>query len=298
MALYKSVNRKLSLIKSKPFSLEKEIQNLTEKNLETLFNYKFVCSEFTIKNFRIDTLAFDSETNAFVIIEYKKDKNFSVIDQGFTYLSLMLNNKADFILKYFESLDTTLNRKDMDWSQTKVLFIAPSFTSFQKESINFNDLPIELWEIKRYSGDMVLYDRITSERAVESIKTILKNKNKISAVTKQIKVYSEDNLLEGVSKKIKDAYYKIKEEIYQIDSGIDERIKKTMNCFYSDGKGLVWVAPKKKSIQFHLRKGKYSDKYGKIKPEGWGGYPELHLSEDDIDLSYLKDLFEQAFAKE
>lgn len=32
-----------------------------------------------------------------MIIEYKRDKNFSVIDQGYAYLSLMLNNKADFI---------------------------------------------------------------------------------------------------------------------------------------------------------------------------------------------------------
>ena len=121
-------------------------------------------------------------------------------------------------------MDTTLKKKDVDWSQSKVLFVAPSFTSFQKGSINFNDLPIELWEIKRYSGDMVLYNRITSERAVESIKTVSKGEKKISAVAKVIKVYSEDNLLEGISDNIKDAYYKIKEEIYQIDSGIDEKI--------------------------------------------------------------------------
>jgi len=102
MALYKNVNNNLSLIKSKPFSLEKDIQNLTEKNLKTLFNYEFICSEFIIKNFRIDSLAFDRDADAFVIIEYKKDKIFSVIDQGYTYLSLMLNNKADFILEYNE----------------------------------------------------------------------------------------------------------------------------------------------------------------------------------------------------
>lgn len=58
--------------------------------------------QFTIENFRIDTLAFDEEIKAFVVVEYKKDENFSVIDQGYTYLSLVLNNKAECVLAYQE----------------------------------------------------------------------------------------------------------------------------------------------------------------------------------------------------
>jgi RecB family endonuclease NucS len=49
-----------------------------------------VKSEFTIKNKRIDTLAYDPQACAFIIIEYKRDKNISVVGQGFTYLRLML----------------------------------------------------------------------------------------------------------------------------------------------------------------------------------------------------------------
>jgi hypothetical protein len=47
-----------------------------------------------LPGFRIDTLAFDKESSAFIIIEYKKDRNFSVVDQGVAYLNLMLNNKG------------------------------------------------------------------------------------------------------------------------------------------------------------------------------------------------------------
>jgi hypothetical protein len=66
---------------------------------------------------RIDTLAFDNESKAFVIIEYNKDRNFSVVDQGTAYLNLMLNNKADFILEYNESLrSSSLKREEVDWS--------------------------------------------------------------------------------------------------------------------------------------------------------------------------------------
>jgi hypothetical protein len=65
---------------------------------------------------RIDTLAFDNESKAFVIIEYKKDRNFSVVDQGIGYLNLMLNDKADFILEYNQSSPSShsLKREEVD----------------------------------------------------------------------------------------------------------------------------------------------------------------------------------------
>lgn len=102
MKLYSINNSKLKSLAIDSFKLEKEIQTLVENNLEVLFNLQFVKSEFSIKNFRIDTLAFDTENKSFVVIEYKKGSNFSVIDQGYTYMSLMLNNKADFILEYIK----------------------------------------------------------------------------------------------------------------------------------------------------------------------------------------------------
>ena len=55
MPVFKIEKDNLKSIKEKPIRLEREIQDLTEKNLETVFGYKFVCSEFTINNSRIDT---------------------------------------------------------------------------------------------------------------------------------------------------------------------------------------------------------------------------------------------------
>lgn len=71
------------------------MQTLVESNLQTIFTLMIVRSEFELHGFPIDTLAFDKESKAFVIIEYKKDRNFSVVDQEIAYLNLMLNNKAD-----------------------------------------------------------------------------------------------------------------------------------------------------------------------------------------------------------
>ena len=159
MALFsidKLNGNKLEPIKNIPFELEKEIQAITEQNLDIIFGLEFVQTEFPVNNFRIDTLAFDKQTNAFALIEYKKDKNISVIDQGYAYLAQLLNNKADFVLNYNEKKKGSLKKSDVDWTQSKVIFISPSFTYFQKEAINFIDLPIELWEIKRLKQNIKL----------------------------------------------------------------------------------------------------------------------------------------------
>ena len=68
MPLYNQKNDKLSKIKSQVFKLEKEIQTLTENNLQGLFGLSLVKSEFQLNGLRIDSLAFDKENRSFVVI--------------------------------------------------------------------------------------------------------------------------------------------------------------------------------------------------------------------------------------
>jgi hypothetical protein len=84
----------LTRINETSFPIEKDLQGLVEKNLRTVFELEFVASEFPFKDLRIDTLAYNPESKSFVIIEYKKDKNLSVIDQGFCISVIDVNNKA------------------------------------------------------------------------------------------------------------------------------------------------------------------------------------------------------------
>ncbi|MFL6394178.1 MAG: hypothetical protein ACJ708_05910, partial [Nitrososphaeraceae archaeon] len=93
LRIFTITGTKLTEVREQQFPLESEIQRLTEANLHDLFELDFVESEFELHGLRIDTLAFDNESKAFVIIEYKKNRNFSVVDQGMAYLNLMLNNK-------------------------------------------------------------------------------------------------------------------------------------------------------------------------------------------------------------
>lgn len=134
------------------FDRESRIQKIIEENLQAVFGLKFIRSEFPIHGLRIDTLAFDEETKSFVIIEYKREKSFSVVDQGVSYLALMLKNKADFVLEYMERNPNSkkVGREDVDWSQSRVIFVADSFNEYQVGAIGFRSLPIELWEAKLF----------------------------------------------------------------------------------------------------------------------------------------------------
>ena len=72
-----------SQVKQANFQLEKDLQNLVEKNLEAVFNCRFVASEFYTGNVhggKIDTLGLSEENNP-VIIEYKKVVSSSLITQ-------------------------------------------------------------------------------------------------------------------------------------------------------------------------------------------------------------------------
>lgn len=300
MALYR-IEKHLEYIKEKPFRLEKEIQELTENNLKTIFGLEFVKSEFALNNFRIDTLAFDKEANAFVIIEYKRDKNFSVIDQGYAYLSLMLNNKADFILEFNENLDKTLKRTDVDWSQSRVLFVSPAFTNYQREAINFKDLPIELWEVKRFENTTVSYEQIQKAGAQESIKTISKADKTIDNVAKEIKVYSEQEHLENVSEEIKELYEKFKSAIQNLDN-LEIKPKKKYIAFVA-GRNVIDILPQKKALKMwiNMSKGELDDTKGitrDVSTTGHWGNGDFEIQvRDDENLEYILSLVKQSIRK-
>ena len=184
MNIYALKSGILSQIKELPFKLEREIQSIFEQNLNTVMGLELVKSEFSIKNKRIDTLAYDPQSKAFIIIEYKKDKNISVVDQGFTYLSLMLENKADFIIEYNESLKRQLTRDEVDWSQTRVVFVSTSFTENQKLATNFKDIAIELWEVKRFENQTVSITPIKKSKSAESIKPLTQQNKRVEGSTR------------------------------------------------------------------------------------------------------------------
>jgi len=251
MILYSNQVGKLTEIKENPFRLEKDIQKVFEANIFSIMGLELVKSEFTIKNKRIDTLAFDKQNGAFIIIEYKRDKNISVVDQGFTYLSLMLENKADFIVEYNESLKQNLKREDVDWSQTRVAFVSTNFTDNQIQATNFKDIAIELWEIKQFDNDTVIISPIKKSNAAESIKPLTQNKEALKKVTEEIKVYTEEDHIDKASETTSELYEKFKKAILNLADGI-EVIPKKHYIAFKKGSNITDISILKKSLKIFI----------------------------------------------
>jgi predicted transport protein len=301
MKLYKIEGEKAISISKSTFKLEKEIQSFVEKNLEEIFSLRFVKSELTIKSFRIDTLGFDKENDSFVIIEYKKDRNFSIIDQGYTYMSLLLNNKAEFVLEYNENTNSQIKRDDVDWSQSKIIFVSPSFTEYQKHSINFKDVPFELWEVKKYENDLIYFNQYKNV-STESITSFdSQSSSLVKDVTREIKVYSEEYHFErrNTPDSIKELYFTLKDRIINLgDVDIVPRstyigFKRRTNFVDIDfQKGNLW-------LWINLPKGKLDDPKGisrdisSIGHYGNGDY-EVKVF-PDTDLDYVMFLINQSF---
>lgn len=94
--------------------LEKELQNLIEKNMETFFGVRFLQSEYVITSGRMDSIGID-ENNSPVIFEYKRSSSENVINQGLFYLDWLLDHKADFKLLVIEKLGMDVANA-IDWS--------------------------------------------------------------------------------------------------------------------------------------------------------------------------------------
>lgn len=296
---------RLVTINEKPFKLEKELQALTEKNLEIIFGLEFVGTEVAIEGLYIDSLAFDKIKNSFVIIEYKRDRSFSVVDQGFSYLSLMLNHKADFILEYNEKKKTNLRREQVDWSQSRVLFLARSFTIHQQNAINFKDLPIELWEVAQYDNDSVLYNRVQSDGATESIKTMRKGSD-AEKVSKEVREYQENDVIPSHSKAER-LYQLLKEKVLVVDSNFSPHPTKYYIGFQLPGDWRivfsVWASREKLKIDFtRSRPQDFKDPEKKIyyRKDSFKQYNQ-HLSRIDVesekDVEYAVYLIGQLYSR-
>ena len=303
MKIYNNKSWKLNQIKETWFKLEKEMQNLTETNLEEIFWLEFINTEFQLNNLRIDTLAFDNESNSFVIIEYKRWNSYSVIDQWMTYLALMLNNKADFVQELWKKKNKFIDVKSIDWSQSKVIIIADNFNKFQKESINFKDLPIELWEMKNFDNWNVVFNPIKASNTTESIKTVTKFETKeFEKVNKEIKTYDELFHTNWKSEKILELYEKIKQYILWLDENFEIAFKKMYIAFKKDNKNIISLKIFVNSINIYLHwkywlisdENKLTRNIKEIWHHCWNAETEIKVSNDG-NMHYVFDLIKQTY---
>lgn len=257
MKVFQVKNQKVTELKpesgKKADENEKLLQNLIENNLSTVFpNVEFLTSEYQIDNLRPDSIAFDNDRDSFVIVEYKNVKHKGVVDQGMSYYHLLQEKKDNFVLLYHKIKGKVLDTEnDVNWDETRVIFISPQFTEHQKRaSQSKGDLPIELYEIAKFENGVITLNKIEGEKTVGT-------KSKKTTVIR-LEEYSEDDFLEGkygnpiTSDKTKQVFFKLKNMILDTFTDIEHKQKKKYTGFYSkkDGAALCTILTGRDSLPF------------------------------------------------
>jgi predicted transport protein len=300
MALFKIQNSKVSKLVTKDLGLEKDLQKLFENNLEEILNIDFLAHEYSTSfGGRMDTLGIDKNGSP-VIIEYKKNQNDNVINQGLSYLRWLLDHKADF-----EILCKNKNIKiEIDWDSPRVICIAESYNKFDIDTADILPINIELLRYRIYENDILYLEPENYQKIKISTSGIIrksKNNNKEKAEILQ-KNYSIDDHLKKADQKTKDLFYKLREKIISIDEEIKEEPKK-FYIAYKTATNFVDLIIYKNEIRITLnvKSGKLIDKFGiatdftKPKKGHWGnGDYEVKLK-DGKDLESVFLLIKQGY---
>lgn len=298
--IFYNIDGKLNQIKLKDFSLEKDLQNLVEKNLSTLFHFEFLASEFKMNKFRFDSVAFDPETNSFVIIEYKRGKNESLVDQGYAYLHTVLDRKAELVLLYNEVNSASKLSKDFDWTATRIYFISPQFTEYQKAATGYQKMPFKLFEINSYHNNLITVEEINESKINEEPTILTGTKDNVDSVKREIIVYEEDDHLNNVPVAIKELYADLKDKIVELgDLSIEPRKKYIAFKYNNDNICDVEFFKSLLKVFINMKSGTIYDPLNKVRDvsnighHGNGDYSFDLINRDDLD--YLVSLIKQSY---
>ena len=233
--LFCDADGELKVLPDDGFPTEKDLQTFVERHLDTLLQLRFIATEFVINEHnRIDTLAYDEESNAFVVIEDKNVRNTSLVDQGFAYLSAILDRKEKLVLKFNLVTGESRTERDFEWSQSRIVFISPEFTERQISATSFGDMPFELYELRKY-GNTYSWRNLTKKIRDKTPRPSMSKKHaEVNDPLSEIKVYSEDDIIDESSPAYSQ-YLQIKEKVMEL-SDVSISVLKSGIKFKINGK--------------------------------------------------------------
>lgn len=285
MPIFEIYEKKLLPVARKNFSSEKELQTLIEENLDVVFNCRFVASEFSTgaqHAGRIDSLALSEEDNP-VIIEYKKVESSELINQSLFYLHWIQDHKGDFEIVVQKSLG---NGVQVDWSDVRVICIAPNYKKYDLYAVQVMGANIELWKYRLFSNDFLYLEEIFHNAKATSAVVSTGDKNPImveagkkAVRTRATATYSFHEHLDGKSKQIQELIHIISEFVTGLDSSIEE-IPKKYYIAYKASQNIVCMEAKNKNIKLFI----------KLKPSDIIDPPKYYRDVSDIGHSGTGDV--------
>ena len=264
MPIFDISGDKLSAVEQRNFALEKDLQTLIERNLDTVFNCRFVASEFSTgaqHAGRIDTLALSEEDNP-VIIEYKKVESSELINQSLFYLHWIQDHKGDFEIAVQKRLGGGVK---VDWSDVRVICIAPNYKKYDLHAVQVMGANIELWKYRLFSNDSLYLEEVfhttKTSTNMPSLSLAMNHdgKNPVmveagrkAALSRATGVYTFDEHLEGKTDDIRELTATIREFILGLDESIEE-VPKKYYVAYKISQNISCMEVKGRNVKLFLK---------------------------------------------
>lgn len=231
MPLFSISGETLNAIEQANLPAERILQRLIEVNLDTVFGCRLVASEFptgVLHGGRIDTLALSEDSNP-VIIEYKKVESSELINQGLFYLAWLHDHRGDFQIATQKALGPNV---EIDWSDVRVICIAPNFRKYDLHAVQVMGASVELWTYRLFRNQTLYLEEVFQKSYTPpSAAPIEKNPvmvaaGKKAAITKATGSYTFDQHLEGKPQRFRELALAVQEFVLGFDPSIEEAPKK------------------------------------------------------------------------
>lgn len=260
MPLFQRDHQKLHLVKPKQFLNEKELQKLIEANLKEIFNCQFVATEFStgpVHGGRIDTLALSEENNP-VIIEYKVVESSQLVTQSLYYLSWIKDHKGDFTIAVQKTFpDVNI---DIDWSDIRVICIAPEYKKYDLHAVQMMGSNIELWQYRYYDNGVLFFEEVYKKSVVYSAPTenytvknpVMVEAGKKAAITRSTGVYAIEQHMGKIEEAKRNLPIELQEYILSLDEAVEE-VPKKLYIAYKISQNFVCMEVQKNKVVLYLK---------------------------------------------
>lgn len=234
-------------LQSKQVTLEKELQQLLEENMNTFFGVTFLKSEYRITNGRMDSIGID-ENNCPVIFEYKRSVNENVINQGLFYLDWLLDHKANFKLLVMDVLGQE-KADAIDWSMPCVICVANDFTKFDEHAVNQMQRNIKLVKYKKFGDNLISLEYLNAPQVQPIVfdDTPQKTTKKNNWKDKDFKQYFAES-----GEKNQNLFYSVRDYVMSLGDDISENQLKLYVAF-KKVRNIVCVEVYQSNVYLHLR---------------------------------------------
>lgn len=248
----------LQTVPQKKFSSEKLLQQLVEKNLDTVFKCRLVASEFSTgmqHAGRIDTLGLSEDNNP-VIIEYKNTESSDLVNQSLFYLSWIHDHHGDFEIAAKRALGPQL---EVDWSDVRVICIAPNYRKYDLHAVRMVGANIELWTYRLFTNNVLYLEEIfqKSDSGTGALSASGKNPVMVAAggkaaAARAAGTYTFDQQLVGKSGAMQQLAVAVNDFITGLDPAIEVSPKK-FYVAYKMSQNIVCMEVRKRRVLLYLK---------------------------------------------